>query len=269
MSPLRIHADYEELLGAYALDAVEGPEADVVELHLDGCPRCRDEVAHHRETAALLGHAGVTAPEGVWDRIASELREPPPALALVRADAADTPAAGPPPPPPDSGRSGIRRLRRRISARPFMALVGVAAMVIGVLGFELSNLQGQVSQLRTDESGKLQQLVNLALTTPGHETVAMRSAAGKQWATAVIAPNGQGYLVGAALRPLPASRTYQLWAYSASGPVSVGLLGTHPSQVSFHLSPASTRELAITVEPVGGVVTPTQPAVVLGTPVLH
>lgn len=269
MSLLRIHTDYEELLGVYALDAVERPEADAIELHLGECPRCRDEVAHHRETAALLGHAGVSAPEGVWDRIAGELREPPPALALVRVGAADTPAGAPVHAPPDGGRSNVRRLRRRISARPFMALVGVAAVVIGVLGFELTNLQGQVSQLRTDESGKLQQLVNLALATPGHETVALRSPSGKQWATAVIAPNGQGYLVGAALRPLPASQTYQLWTYAAGNPVSLGLLGTHPSQVSFHLNPAADGALAITVEPAGGVVTPDRPAVVVGTPVLH
>src|SRR5206468_3199328 len=47
------HPDVQELLGAYALDALDADEADAVELHLRDCPRCRAEVADYRETAAL------------------------------------------------------------------------------------------------------------------------------------------------------------------------------------------------------------------------
>ncbi|MGH9066934.1 MAG: zf-HC2 domain-containing protein, partial [Acidimicrobiales bacterium] len=85
------HAEIESLLGAYALDAVDGSEAEAVELHLQICPRCRAEVAEHRETAALLGHTGAVAPAGLWDRIAGELEEPPPDLALGRLDPAGRP----------------------------------------------------------------------------------------------------------------------------------------------------------------------------------
>jgi hypothetical protein len=96
------HAELQELLGAYALDAVEPAEATVIELHLATCPRCRDELAQHREVAALLGYAGGAAPSGVWDRIVARLEEPPPALALTRTGATTiptdpeaAPAAGP------------------------------------------------------------------------------------------------------------------------------------------------------------------------------
>ncbi len=34
------HEQVQELLGAYALDALDGDEAAPVEPHLTGCPRC-------------------------------------------------------------------------------------------------------------------------------------------------------------------------------------------------------------------------------------
>ncbi len=84
MERLTGHAELQALLGAYALDAVEAEEAAVLELHLATCPRCRNELADHREVAALLGYAGGSAPGGVWDRIIASLEEPPPALKLTR-----------------------------------------------------------------------------------------------------------------------------------------------------------------------------------------
>ena len=67
------HEEIQELLGAYALDAVEDAERDAIELHLRECPRCRAEVADHREVASLIGHGGAPAPDGVWDRIVGAL----------------------------------------------------------------------------------------------------------------------------------------------------------------------------------------------------
>ncbi|MGH9042204.1 MAG: zf-HC2 domain-containing protein, partial [Acidimicrobiia bacterium] len=72
------HQDIQELLGAFALDAVDEDERDLIEVHLAGCPRCRAEVATHRETAALLANGGDRAPEGVWARITANLEEVPP-----------------------------------------------------------------------------------------------------------------------------------------------------------------------------------------------
>jgi hypothetical protein len=82
------HEEVQELLGAYALDAVEPDEAAAIERHLPTCPRCRIELADHREVAALMGYAGADAPSGVWDRIIASLEEPPPALNLTRAPTA-------------------------------------------------------------------------------------------------------------------------------------------------------------------------------------
>ena len=57
------HDEAAELLGAYALDAVEVAERDAIEHHLNECPRCRAEVADHRTVASFLGSAGGRAPD--------------------------------------------------------------------------------------------------------------------------------------------------------------------------------------------------------------
>src|SRR5688572_29566740 len=79
------HDDITDLLGAYALDAVEPDEASEIELHLRDCPRCRAEVAEHRETAAFLAHAGADAPADLWDRIAGTIDVPAPVIPMAPA----------------------------------------------------------------------------------------------------------------------------------------------------------------------------------------
>ncbi len=49
------HVEAADLLGAYALDAVEADEREAIERHLQECPRCRAEVADHRTVASFMG----------------------------------------------------------------------------------------------------------------------------------------------------------------------------------------------------------------------
>ena len=72
------HDEIRELLAVYALDAVDDDEAETIELHLRGCPRCRAEVADHRETAGALATGHEQAPVHLWDNIVSTLEEAPP-----------------------------------------------------------------------------------------------------------------------------------------------------------------------------------------------
>ena len=69
------HQEIEELLGAYALDAVDPDEVAAVERHLVDCPRCRAAVDAARELAGSLGTAaaaadGDVAPPELWGGIA-------------------------------------------------------------------------------------------------------------------------------------------------------------------------------------------------------
>jgi len=64
---------------------------------------------------------------------------------------------------------------------------------------------------------------------------------------------------------LPPDETYQLWAIISGRPISMGLLGSRPEQAAFTMASAHTAtELAVTVEPSGGVATPTRPPVATG-----
>ncbi|MST35184.1 hypothetical protein GHK86_20930, partial [Acidimicrobiaceae bacterium USS-CC1] len=78
------HHDVQELLGAYALDALEPDEVAAVEAHLEVCARCRRELAGYREVTSLLGHTGGEAPPGIWDRIAAGMHPEPSSPPLER-----------------------------------------------------------------------------------------------------------------------------------------------------------------------------------------
>ena len=245
------HAELEALLGSYALDAVEGPEAEAVELHLHECPRCRAEVAEHREVAALLGNVGTQAPDRLWDRIAASLEEAPPDLRL---------AAVP------EQRRRPRTIRRRLTVG-LAATAAAAAVVIGLLAFQVHRLDNRVNSLAqaTPDHG-LSQVATAAVLDPQARRVDLRSGQGGESAQGVVLPNGNGYLVRVDLRPLPARQTYQLWAIAGTRQVSLGVLGADPQQVAFSLgSPDGGATLAVTVEQSGGVTSTTNPAVVSGS----
>jgi len=245
------HAELEALLGSYALDAVDGPEAEAVELHLVECPRCRAEVAEHREVAALLGNVGTPAPEQLWDRIAASLEEAPPDLGLGAVSELRPPR---------------RTIRRRLTVG-LAAVAAVAAVVIGLLAFQVHRLDNRVNSLAqaTPDHG-LSQLAAAAVLDPQAHRVDLRAPQGNQAVQGVVLPNGHGYLVKADLPPLSSGQTYQLWAIRGNRPVSLGVLGADPQVAAFSLgSPNGAPTLAVTVEPSGGVTSPTSPAVVSGS----
>jgi hypothetical protein len=190
--------DVADLLGAYALDAVEPDEARRVEGHLSTCPKCRAEVEMYRETAAYLAYAGTDAPEGVWQRIGAEIGsenahriEAIPNLGAAR----------------DRRSSGGRR-RRGILA----GIVGIAAAAVTVLGIEVAHLNGQVTTLQSAARAEgLAPLVADALNSP-HANVNLVAPGGSSASASVaITRDGSAFWLGSSLAKLPESRTYQIW----------------------------------------------------------
>jgi anti-sigma-K factor RskA len=80
----------------------------------------------------------------------------------------------------------------------------------------------------------------------------------------VLLPDGRGYLVTSRLPTLASDRTYQLWGLINGKPISIGLLGNKPSNVTFTVSGSKPSLLGITVEPSGGTTTPTTAMVASG-----
>ncbi len=238
------HAEISELLGAYALDAVDDDERELVRAHLAGCARCRAEVQEHREVATFLAHEGGDAPEALWSRIAASLEESPPGLRLVAA----APAA--------------RRLPR--PGRLSLVAAAAAALVVGVLGVQVTRQDDRIDELEVALTDPLEVAYAAALADPRSEILELASADGQVALRGAVAPDGTGYLRADPLPPLDPDRTYQLWGGSGDQLVSLGVLGGDPDIVAFAARPYEL--FAITEEVRPGVVTSANPPVVSGVP---
>lgn len=235
------HDEITDLLGAYALDAVDPDEAAEIELHLRDCPRCRAEVAEHRETAAFLAHAGADAPADVWDRIAGTIDVPAPVI-------------------PMAPRLGARDRRVGTWSRG-VVLVGVAAaMVIAVLGLQVRNQDQRIDELAAELAASDGGFA-AALAERDAEMVEL-AGDGTDALPVVLTPDGRAWLQASALPALPDGRTYQLWGAAGDELVSIAVLGRDPGVISFDAKGYAL--LAITEEVAPGVVTSANPPVVAG-----
>ena len=235
------HLETADLLGAYALDAVEVDEREASE-----CPRCRAEVADHRMVASFLASGGGRAPDGLWDRIAGSLEEPPPELRLAPV----VPLAG----------------RRSVSARVGAAATAVAAAVIAILGFEVVHQGNQIDHLASQQrpGADLLAAATRALADPDARRAVLRSPDGHLSAEAAVRADGTGFLVVHRLPALPSDRTYQLWALAKGQKISAGVLGPHPQVVAFRYAATDVTGFAVTSEQEGGVVETANAPVILG-----
>ncbi len=62
------HTDYQELLSAYALDAIDPRDGQALGAHLATCEECRDELVTLREAGGLLAYASPAAEPGAHVR---------------------------------------------------------------------------------------------------------------------------------------------------------------------------------------------------------
>jgi anti-sigma-K factor RskA len=243
--------EIEELLGAYALDALEPDERAIVDQHLGECPRCRAELADHLEVAALLGNTGAPAPAGLWTRISESLEEPPPALRLSLA-----PVAG-----PAAAIDLASRNRRR--TRLLVGAVAAAVLIILGLGAQIVHEERRMDDMAAAISTEgLQGDMVRAMADPNNNQMTLASPSGEPMsAAAVMTGSGTGYFMATSMPPLADDQTYQLWGVMGDGQVvSLGVLGHDPHMAVFQASGGLTG-LAVTEEVKGGVPTSHSPAV--------
>lgn len=256
------HHEIQELLGAFALDAVDPAEALLVEAHLATCPRCRNEVREHREVASLLAYAGTSAPEGMWDRLAATLEGAPPAPAapalLMRARQAASSAYELP------RRRGPRIAKLVAAAAVVVALGAGGLQVQRTLRSQDDQIDSAVQALITDSSrSRLLGEAAAAALADGARQVHLVTPDRRPIADAVILASGDGYLLDKGAPSLPRDRTYQLWAVTGGQKLSLGMPGQDIDVLSFKV-PEDTDALALTVEQAPGAVTPQNQAVGYG-----
>jgi Anti-sigma-K factor rskA/Putative zinc-finger len=279
--PEPTHEEIQELLGVYALDAVDPETAAMIERHLEGCVRCTTEVAQHHEVAGLLANSGGSSPAGVWDGIASQLDgSTPPSWSRLssRLETETGPSTDAEAPTgdrlgsatgPDAGASvtpiGTGRSRGRWAVRAVGIVAAAAAVVAIVLGLQVNHLHHQVNVSSATLSGAERSALALATTRKIDLTSAPSTSPQAGKVTVVLTRSGAGFVEAQGLAALPKSRTYQLWGVVGQRTISLGLLGSDPSIVSF--SAAGTvpvRAFAITAEHAGGVVQSANQPIVAG-----
>lgn len=259
------HDEIAELLGAYALDAVDDHERVAVEEHLTRCPRCAAEVADHREVAAMLAFSGAPAPEGVWSKIVDSLEEQPPELDLPALVGPTATASSTAAPPSDGGDELAARRARRLRGPVLRGAAAAALVVVGLVAGVLIGNDGSSSPGEEVALDSIDAVARRVLNDPQATKVTLSSLDGEDLsATAAVEPDGSGYLLGTSLPALDARETYQLWGIRGETVVSLGVLGPSPDVVAFHLDP-STEALALTIEDAPGVPVSSNPALLVGT----
>ncbi len=255
--------DTNDLLATYALDAVDREDQERIERHVVECPRCQSELDAYREVAASIGNSVAQVPTDLWNAISSQLQDRrggaiPPTPTLLRQGFEHGQTSG-------AALAPTRVPSSRWRKSAYSALAIAAASIIAVLGLSLSNANTQNAQLRGAAGESAHTDVVTALETPGHKLVNLTSKSSEGSAQFVLLPDGRGYLVKSTLPSLSANMTYQLWGVVDGQPISLGLLGQSPHQVTFTLAGApGPSELGINVEPAGGAVVPSAPMRVEG-----
>lgn len=242
------HSEIQEVLGAYALDAIDTEERAVIEEHLDTCEECRAVVGAHLETAGMLAAEPAQPPERVWEGIKDVIRDDD--------QSAPTPMVRPP----------TRRSPWVI--RGAAALAAAAAVVFAFVAFnavsEQNRLEDRVDELATTlETSGIEEAARAALLDPSATQIALRSADEEQVVRLVYLSSGTGYLVDNNLEPLESDRTYQLWALHGDRAVSAGVLGGEPGVTAFTVA-GTVDGFAVSVEEATGATQPTTDPVVLG-----
>lgn len=239
-------AQLRELLGAYALDAVDADERVEIERFLARDAQARAEVAEYRELAALIANTGGDAPVGVWDRITGTIHGEPADAPPLRRTSSEVPAMA---------RLDLVRRRRQSRAVRVVATVAAVAVAAAVaLGIRASQQNHRIDTLTRalGKSGALQRAYDAARRDPNAKTVVLSQTGGTQRARVVLLRDGSGYFAGERLDRLAAGQTYQLWALvgDAANPtaVSAGVLGPAPQLAAFRydgqvIGFAITREL--------------------------
>lgn len=233
MSDYLSHAEIQELLGAFALGAVDGRERAVVEAHLETCDSCRAELDDHRRLAdALRRHASRVSP-----------------LASTESN---------------GSASTSEKAARPRPARRWEVSVAAAIMLV-ILGglFAQARVRFNDVEARIDRIELLER-AQLAAADPAAVVTTLRSSANDPALSVVSrAAGGTSYALNSALPPLGDGQAYQLWRIDNTGTTAVVALGRRPDTVVFSL-PAGVTGFLVTVEIGSAPSRPTLPAVAAG-----
>ncbi len=237
-----------ELAAPYALGALAPEERAGFEAHLAECATCRAEVQAFREVSGLLAHAAPAAAAlpGLRERVLRAARD-------VRAV------------PSIAGR--------RAPVLPWLA--AAASVVLALLA---GNAYRQERAARREAARALadardsvagRDSLIATLLSPDAGTAGLAATGQPPSARLFWIPSRHRVVMAVyRLPPAPAGRTYQLWAIVKGKPVSLGTFNTAPDgslRVVMSTPPDLAFQVtAVTEEPAGGSLQPTQQPFLIG-----
>ena len=225
------HESLRELSGAYALGLLTPAERRAFEAHLDTCAECTQEL---RELAVVTESLGRMV----------EPRDPPARLReqVLRAAGATAPAGG---------RSVFA------AGTPAWLLLAASIGLIAAGGYA-AMLRGRVSQ--SEATVRHTERILAATDVKRVDLTGQDVAPGASGRAFWSRSNGVMF-TATGLPPLPKGKVYQLWVVTKSAPLSAGLLtpdgSGHVMAVADMPPDVEPVAVAVTIEPEGGVPSPT------------
>lgn len=208
--------EVRELLGAYALGALDPDEQTTVSSHLAMCPACRAEAASY---ASVVEALGVAAPR----------EAPPPSLrdsimaSIGGSDVRPTSNTIAFPSGPQQPAKQVGFLRRRavqvLSAAAILLLIGV-----GILAYLLSQTIDERDQAQAAQEQIKGYLSSGAQTVAMAELPASTYKSGQGHGTVLTAPGKPTMIVVGGCPPSSDSRTYHVWVAINGQRTPVGTL---------------------------------------------
>ena len=252
------HREFEELVALDALDALEVSDRARLEEHLaSGCELC---LSDRHVATRVADELPATATPSIPN---ASIREA--LMARVRDDAAGQNA------------NAVGNSTGRASLWPVLATAAglVVALAAGFYARSLQDSLTEETARRRSTDVELERLRSFlaSVTSPQNRAVSLDGleAAASARATAFLdRENRRLFLYVENLPTLPPDRTYQIWLLVDGTPVSVGTFDVDSdggARLDGEPLPAfeGSVNVAVTVEPTGGVPQPTGPMVLLGS----
>ncbi len=235
------HDAIRDLLGAYALGAVDADERRQVEAHLQSCVDCREELVRH--TAAIAGLAKVAADLG-----------PDQAAHLMDVDGRAHSAVHEPPSPQHRASPRRRGVVVGLGIGALLLFVVSAAAVTVMTRQRLERVEGRLAR-----ATQIEHVVALATdrdTRVAHLSTAVEGVS----LDVVVVGDGNALIWKNRLPLLPTQRSYFLWAVLAGQWVPIGHLDPGGEPQVMHV-PAGANAMVVTEERPTGQPEGTRPVV--------
>ncbi|MCH8224640.1 MAG: anti-sigma factor [Chloroflexi bacterium] len=218
----------DDLLGSYALDALDHVEEAQVEAHLDGCLLCRQTVSRLLQVATQLGQS--VSPSTPSPQLQSRIME-----AVRRERGQSVPAAA----PAHSIRSGFG-FGRRIS-RVLVPVAGVLLLILGLSLVYNVSLTRQVERLEMEsvsvsarlfnfstENAQLldalrqQEVSSYLMANPASQPMLLESPQGAGDSQGVLLVSDDGRHAILMVAGMPPGPGYQVWLLRSGEKIPMG-----------------------------------------------